>query len=94
MQQYWKITSLFPLVWHNFDNDFVVYFQDTGNTHQLNEKAAYILKLLEDGLQTECDIIAQIESEKKFNLNNSEHENIEQYVRHTLNQFVISHLIS
>jgi len=93
MEQYWKQASLFPLIWHQFDHDaYVVYFQDTGNTHKLDENAAYILKLIENGTQTESAIIAQIN--KDNNLNTGNGADIEQYVRQTLNHFVISQLIT
>lgn len=43
----WRVAEGFPLYWHHWDNEFVVYNTGSGDTHLLDVVAAEALKILD-----------------------------------------------
>ena len=43
----WKVNPAFPLHWHVWDDEFVVYNTGSGDTHLLDPVAAEVLQSLE-----------------------------------------------
>jgi PqqD family protein of HPr-rel-A system len=54
----WSVLHVQDLHWREWDREFVVYDERSGDTHRLNSLAAFVLRALGDGSQT-VELLAQ-----------------------------------
>lgn len=56
----WRVPPAAILHWREWDREFVVYHEQSGDTHRLNEVGARVLKLLVEAPATAVDLLARI----------------------------------
>lgn len=56
----WRAVRGFPLYWHHWDNEFVVYNSGSGDTHLLDVLAAEVLKILDRGPANLLELVQKV----------------------------------
>jgi PqqD family protein of HPr-rel-A system len=56
----WSVPSAWVLHWREWDHEFVVYHQQSGDTHRLNSTGARVLRLLTQRPMTTDDVTANV----------------------------------
>ncbi len=77
----WKITPDFELLWHEWDNEYVVYHSGSGDTHLLNFLAAHLLQYLTSHTASMSEIIAHLISACQLDVDDDFQDSIENMMK-------------
>lgn len=73
----------YPLLWHNWGDEFVVYHTGSGNTHALDYLAANVLKLL----QASPANMAELAETVSRHLDLEQDDDLYEYIERILREF-------